>query len=199
MLYVKEFLKDKEITCASANLIWNRDAKYYAQAEWRGTWGHEGGGVMINQAIHSLDIMQWLCGMPESVIAQTHNVALKNEIEVEDTAFGLFKLKNGGNFVVMATNSASATFPIYYMFKADGHTVQLSSNNIIIDDKFMTKSDDEPLLGKEVWGVGHSKLIEDFYNCIESGKKFEIDFYEASKTVKLLLAMYRSNGEEIKI
>lgn len=199
VLYVKDYLKDKEITGASANLIWNRDARYYAQAEWRGTWVQEGGGVMINQAIHGLDLMQWICGMPESVIAHTHNVALKNEIEVEDTAFGLFKLKNGGSFVVNATNSASYCFPIYYMFRADGHTVQLSSNNIIIDDQFITKSDNEPLIGKEVWGVGHSKLIKDFYDCIESGKKFEIDFYEASKAIKLLLAMYRSNGEEIKI
>ena len=199
VLFVKEYLKDKEITCASANLIWNRDAKYYAQAEWRGTWAQEGGGVMINQAIHSLDLLQWICGEPESVIAHTHNVALKNEIEVEDTAFGLFKMKNGTNFVLMATNSASATFPIYYMFKADGHTVQLSSNNILIDGEHMAKTDNIPLFGKEVWGVGHSKLIEDFYRCVKSGEKFAIDFYEASKSIKLLLAMYRSNGEEIKI
>ena len=199
VLYVKEYLKDKEITCASANLIWNRDAKYYAQAEWRGTWSQEGGGVMINQAIHGLDLMQWICGMPESVIAHTHNVGLKNEIEVEDTAFGLFRLKNGGSFVINATNSANFSFPIYYMFRADGHTIQLSSNNIIIDDQFITKSDNEPLLGKEVWGVGHSKLIKEFYECVESGEKFSIDFYEARKAIKLLLAMYRSNGEEIKI
>ncbi len=199
VLFVKDYLKDKEITAASANLIWDRGAKYYAQAEWRGTLDQEGGGVMINQAIHALDIMQWLCGMPESVIAHTHNVALKNEIEVEDTAFGLFRLKNGGSFVINATNAASFSFPIYYMFRADGHTVQLSSNNILIDGEHIEKSDNLPLFGKEVWGVGHSKLIEEFYDCVQNGKKFEIDFYEARKAIKLLLAMYRSNGEEIKI
>lgn len=199
VLYVKEYLQDKEITGATANLIWKRDAKYYGQAEWRGTWAQEGGGVMINQAIHSLDLMQWICGMPESVIAHTQNVGLKNVVEVEDTAFGLFKMKNGTNFVVMATNSASDTFPIYYMFKADGHTVQLSSNNILIDGEHICKSDNIPLFGKEVWGVGHSKLIEDFYNCVQSGKKFAIDFYEAKKSIELILAMYRSNGTEIKL
>ena len=137
--------------------------------------------------------------MPESVIAHTHNVALKNEIEVEDTAFGLFKMKNGTNFVLMATNSASATFPIYYMFKADGHTVQLSSNNILIDGEHMSKSDNIPLFGKEVWGVGHVGLIKEFYTCLKTGKKFPIDFYEGSKVIKLILSMYKSNGERIEI
>jgi predicted dehydrogenase len=199
VLYVKEYLKDKEITSASANLIWERNAAYYAQGEWRGTWGQEGGGVMINQAIHGLDLLQWLCGMPESVTAYTTNIALKNEIEVEDTAFGLFKLKNGGRMIINATNAASFCFPIYYMFRASGHTVELSADNIIIDGQFITKSDGLPIFGKEVWGVGHVNLIKNFYDCLERNEKFSIDFYEASRVIKMVLAMYRSNGQEIKI
>lgn len=199
VLYIKEYLKDKEITGASANLIWDRGAAYYAQGAWRGTWSQEGGGVMINQAIHGLDLMQWLCGMPESVTAYTTNIALKNEIEVEDTAFGLFRLKNGGKMVVNATNAASFCFPIYYMFRASGHTVELSADNIIIDGQFITKSDGLPIFGKEVWGVGHVNLIKNFYDCLESGKKFSIGYDEGKNAVKLVLAMYRSNGKEIKI
>ena len=199
MLYIKDYLKDKEITAASANLIWDRGVNYYAQGKWRGTWSQEGGGVMINQAIHGLDILQWLCGMPECVTAYTANVSLKNVIEVEDTAFGLFKMKNGGKFVVNATNAASFCFPIYYMFRASGHTVELTADNIIIDGKFITKSDGLPIFGKEVWGVGHISLIKNFYNCLESGEKFSIGFDEGKNAVKLVLAMYRSNGQEIKI
>ena len=199
VLYVKDFLKGKEITSASANLIWERNAAYYAQAAWRGTWAQEGGGVMINQAIHGLDLLQWICGMPESVIAYTENFALKNEIEVEDTAFGLFRLKNGGNFVVNATNAAGFCFPIYYMFRAGMDTIELSADNIIINGQFITKSDGLPIFGKEVWGVGHIHLIKNWYDCLESGEKFSIDFYEARKVIKLVLAMYRSSGKEIKI
>lgn len=199
VLYVKEFLKGKEITAASANLIWERNASYYAQGAWRGTWAQEGGGVMINQAIHGLDLMQWFCGMPESVVAYTTNISLKNEIEVEDTAFGLFRLENGGNFVVNATNAAKYCFPIYYMFRAGQDTVEISADNIIINGKFVTKSDGLPIFGKEVWGVGHVNLIKNYYDCLENGEKFSIDFYEGSKVVKLVLAMYRSNGKEVEI
>lgn len=181
VLYIKDFLKGKTIKAASANLIWNRDAAYYAQGDWRGTKDKEGGGVMINQAIHGLDLLQWICGMPETVTAYTHNVSLKNIIEVEDTAFGLFKLKNGGNFIVNATNAASYTFPVYYMFRTENDTVEFSADNITINGRSITKSDGYPVFGKEVWGTGHIDLIKNFYDCLEKGEKFPIGFEEAKK------------------
>ncbi|MFQ9797584.1 MAG: Gfo/Idh/MocA family protein [Clostridia bacterium] len=54
---------------AKALVTWGRDAKYYGQAQWRGTWQYEGGGVLINQAIHTLDLLQWFLGLPVSVAA----------------------------------------------------------------------------------------------------------------------------------
>lgn len=199
VLYVKDFLKDKEIDCACSNLVWKRGANYYAQGAWRGTWAQEGGGVMINQAIHGLDILQWLCGYPVAVTAYTSNISLKNEIEVEDTAIGIFEMQNGGKFVVNATNAASYCFQVYYMFRASGHTIELSADNIIIDGEFITKSDGLPIFGKEVWGVGHVNLVKNFYECLERGEKFSIGFDEGKNAVKLVLAMYRSNGQNIKL
>ena len=199
VLYLKEFFKDKEIIAATANLVWNRGKDYYSSAKWRGKKQYEGGGVMINQAIHTLDLLQWFCGMPESVIAHCSNNSLKNVIDVEDTAFGRFTLKNGGNFIINATNSAASCFPIVLMFQSKTDAVELSGDNLIVNGKFVTKSDGTPIFGKEEWGVGHDKLIKEFYNCLENGKKFPIDFYEASKTVKLILKMYQSNGEKVNI
>lgn len=199
VLYLKEFFKDKEIIAATANLVWHRGKDYYSSAKWRGKKQYEGGGVMINQAIHSLDLLQWFCGMPESVVAHCSNNSLKNVIDVEDTAFGCFTLKNGGNFIINATNSAASCFPIVLMFQSKTDAVELSGDNLIVNGKFVTKSDGAPIFGKEEWGVGHDKLIKEFYNCLENGKKFPIDFYEASKTVKLILKMYQSNGEKVNI
>ena len=197
--YLKEFFKDKEIVAATADLVWKRDAAYYASATWRGKKQYEGGGVMINQAIHTLDLLQWFCGMPESVIAHCSNNSLKNVIDVEDTAYGCFKLKNGGNFIINATNSAASCFPIVLMFQSKTDMAELSGENLIINGKFITKSDGAPLFGKEEWGVGHGKLIEEFYDCLLSGRKFPIDFNEASRTVKLILKMYESGGKETSI
>ena len=199
VLYLKEFFKNKEIIAATANLVWHRGKDYYSSAKWRGKKQYEGGGVMINQAIHTLDLLQWFCGMPESVIAHCSNNSLKNVIDVEDTAFGCFTLKNGGNFIINATNSAASCFPIVLMFQSKTDAVELSGDNLIVNGKFVTKSDGAPIFGKEEWGVGHDKLIKEFYICLENGKKFPIDFYEASKTVKLILKMYQSNGEKVNI
>lgn len=199
VLYLKEFFKDKEITAATANLVWQRDEKYYASGAWRGKKQYEGGGVMINQAIHSLDLLQWFCGMPETVIAHCSNNSLQGVIDVEDTAYGLLSLKNGGNFVINATNAAKNCFTIIFMFHAGDDTVELSGDNLIVNGKFVTKSDGTPIFGKEEWGVGHNNLIREFYNCLEKGEKFPIDFYEGSKTVKLILKMYESNGKKINI
>ena len=154
---------------------------------------------MINQAIHSIDLLQWICGIPESVVAYTTNISLKKEIEVEDTAFALFKLKNGGNIVVNATNSAKFCFPIYYMFKTERDIVELSNDNIIINGKFIVKEDATPLFGKEEWGVGHQNLIFDFYNCLEKNIPFSIGFHEAQTSIRMVVAMYQSHGQEINI
>ncbi len=196
-LYLKEFFGERAISSAAAMLVWNRDKEYYDSGEWRGTKEMEGGGVMINQAIHSLDVLQWFCGYPESVIATTNNHSLKDVIEVEDTAYGLFTLKNGGNFIVTATNAAKYCFPIHTLFRCGENTVEVSEDKIFINGEFFVKSDGRPYFGKEEWGVGHNNLIKDFYRCLNSGEKFPVDFYEGSKAVRLILAMYRSNGEKI--
>ena len=199
VLYIKEYFKNRTMISAYANLTWCRDERYYASGAWRGTWDQEGGGVMINQAIHSLDILQWLCGMPESVLAHVSNNSLKGTIEVEDTAFGIFSLKSGGNFVVHATNAAKSCFPVYMAFNSGTDTIELSADNLIVNGKFVTKENGEPIFGKTEWGSGHAVLIRKYYDCLQSGEKFPIDFYEARNAIRLILKMYASNGNTIKI
>ena len=196
--FARKFFDGKKITSAVANLTWQRDAAYYASGDWRGKYATEGGGVMINQAIHSLDILQWMCGMPKSVIAHISNNSLRDVIEVEDTAYGLFEF-DGGNFIINATNAAKYSYPVSFSFHADGDTLDICSDNIIVNGKLLVGKDGTPVIGKEVWGTGHTKLITDFYSKIASGEKFPIDFSEASKSIKLILAMYRSNGEKVNI
>ncbi len=199
VLYLKEYFADKKITAAYAQLAWKRDAAYYASGAWRGKFATEGGGVMINQMIHSLDLVQWFCGMPDTVLAHVSNNSLRDVVEVEDTAYGLFTLEDGSRFVLSATNTASFSFPVSLAFHAEKETAQLVGDNIILNGKFLTLDDGRPLFGKAVWGTGHKDLVADFYRCIREGEKFRIDFYEASKAIRLVLSMYRSEGKEIKV
>lgn len=199
VLYLKRYFANKEILSAEAHLIWKRDEKYYGQDEWRGKWATEGGGVMINQALHHLDVLQYICGMPVSVIADVKNYSLRDSIEVEDTAFGIFTLPNGGNFIINATNAAKHCFPIGVMISSGKETAELSGDNIILNGKFVTRENGLPIYGKEEWGTGHQNLIGDFYDCLNTGRKFSVDFYEGSKVVRLVLAMYESHGNNIRI
>ena len=96
----------KETDCGNllgskAFLTWKRTKEYYEKDAWRGKWATEGGGLMINQAVHILDLLCWLSGGVKSVKATMSNKTLADVIEVEDTAEALFKLKNGGIYVLI--------------------------------------------------------------------------------------------------
>ena len=194
----KDYFKDKIVTSASASVFWSRDKEYYQNDAWRGKKETEGGGVMINQAIHTLDILKYVCGMPTKVIANISNVSLKGIIDVEDTAFGRFTYDNG-IFVISATNSSSYTFPNQIMFHSDGNTLIIADDNIILNGKPYLEGQNKDLIGKHAWGYGHEYLINDFYDCLINNTKFSIDFDEGASTLRLVLAMYESNGNEIEI
>ena len=198
--YAKQFFEGREITAAVGSLVWARDKKYYAGGAWRGLWATEGGGVMINQALHTLDLLGWFCGYPKSVKAHIANDSLEGVIEVEDTAHGIFTLANGGNFIVHATNAAKANFPVNIMLHEGNDTVLITgTNTVLVNGEHIPTEEAQAAVGKAEWGTGHFMLIRDFYDCIEQGKPFPIDFAEGSKVVRLILGMYESNGEEIAL
>lgn len=198
MRVVKDFFKDKKVTAACASVFWCRDAEYYHSESWRGKWETEGGGVMINQALHTLDILQWICGMPHSVSAAVDNHSLQGVIEVEDTAFGRFSY-DGGAFTISATNAEVADFPVSYQFRAGEDVVQMVGYQVIINGKAIVVEEDLPLVGKAVWGTSHLRLIARFYECLESGTPFEVDFAEAKKVIRMILAMYKSKGKKVPV
>lgn len=199
MRFVKEYFKDKEITAATGYLCWERDKAYYENDAWRGKKATEGGGVVINQALHTLDILQWFCGMPVSVIGHTANDTLKGVIDVEESAFGIFKLKNGRRFILNATNACSETFPVMIMLLSEKDVAIIMDDTVWLNGKSISQSDMLPQIGKKEWGSGQFALIKSYYDSLSSGEKFAVDFDEAKKVVTLLLSLYQSEGKEIKI
>ena len=113
-LLAREILAEKRVKYAFGSLLWHRDAAYYASGDWRGKWATEGGGVLINQAIHTLDLLILTCGDPRSVTARTSSLALRDVIEVEDTVCASF----GGKvpFGLYATNTAACDMPAEIRF-----------------------------------------------------------------------------------
>lgn len=194
---VKEYLEGKNVECAVGQVSWHRDASYYASGAWRGKWDTEGGGVLINQALHTFDLLQWLCGMPEEITASISTLTLKNEIEVEDTATVL--CRGGGNFTFYASNGSPKDCPVEITIRADGELIKLMPKYTVIGNHFTSFEEKHHALGKACYGSGHEALISDFYDCIETGRKFAIDGAEGAKVIRMILAAYRSGGNPVKV
>src|SRR5215207_2963029 len=93
------------LTSGSADVRWWRSQSYYDSGGWRGTWELDGGGVLINQAIHSIDLLQWLMGPAMEVNAYTGLLA-HERIEVEDTAVAILRFDGGALGTIVATTAA---------------------------------------------------------------------------------------------
>ena len=193
----KVFLQDKSICGITGTLFWCRDKDYYSLSGWRGTKEKEGGGVLINQAIHTLDLMIWLAGMPEYLTATVSNRHLQGIIEVEDTAECFWEIEKG-NAMLYATTAASKNYPINIKIDSDSHTVEITGESCEIDGNKYSDSNIS-MVGKQYWGIGHYKLIEDFYSCLKEGRKFPIGIEEGAKALKMIFAIYKSEGQRIKI
>ena len=195
--YVKELISDDKVIDGVGAVLWARDRDYYDSAEWRGKWATEGGGVVINQALHTLDLLQWFCGMPSSVNASISNVN-HEYIEVEDTARARF-VYNGGVFEFYASISHNDDFAIQMMLITADKRIIITDKNLIVNGEAIPFKTVKTQNVKECYGSGHMNLIADYYDCIRSGKHFEIDANEASKVIRLTLGIYNSKGKTINI
>lgn len=195
--FIKEYLVGKKISSAEGVLRWRRDEKYYRSADWRGKWLTEGGGVLINQAIHTIDLLQWMLGFPTAVKAVVGNKSLKDVIEVEDTAECVFYGRT--DFVVRATVTADRDYPVELRIVADDKKILVTPDGVTIDGKAIDTESDRTWYGKLSYGNGHEKLIADFYDCAATGRKFDIDGREGSKALTMVLASYFSHGKKVDI
>lgn len=197
--FARAFLADKQnIRGGHATVVWHRDAAYYASGDWRGKWATEGGGVLINQALHTLDLLAWLLGDPQHVTACLSQTTLGDAIEVEDTAACFFS--GTCDYSLFATNSGATDFPVQLSVCADGDMLTLTPKAVTVNGEPQPLPEDTlPALGKACYGASHTRLIADFYDCIGSGRRFAIGAAEGARSVKMVLACYQSKGEKTDI
>ena len=193
---LKEFLETEDLGQlkeVEAKLLWHRDKTYYDSADWRGKLSTEGGGVLINQAIHTLDLCIYIGGKAKSVTARVENRTLKNVIEVEDTIDAELFFENGAKASFYATNGNETNEPIYIKYVFEKATFEYL-DNALYRDGMQIIHDDSATFGKDYWGTGHEKVIKEYY---EKDKKISIDNTE--NTMKAVFAMYESakQGKEV--
>ncbi len=197
--YIRNLLqngKAGKILGARAILTWSRGEKYYTQSGWRGSLKTEGGGVLINQAIHTLDLLIYFLGKPKAVEGTIINHHLKGIIDVEDTAEAYVQF-NEVTASFYATNAFCTNSPVLLELVCENMIVKMEDTEITItypdnlEEKLSFKQ--EQLVGKNYWGNGHFACISHYYDCIQNNKHFPIDIEEAFKALQLLLGIYESS------
>lgn len=194
-IIAKKMAEEDGIVSAYFSTFWERTKEYYTESGWRGMYATEGGGVMINQAIHSVDHLIGLLGKPIAVTATTANHKHKGIIEVEDTCEGMVEFENGkiGNF--FSTNAFTGTSRTSIFIKTTNHSLEIRNSKLYVDDRLVEDTESSGYLGKEVYGDGHLTLIKKFYEAIENGGEMPITLESAQWPLRLLLAAYESNDE----
>ena len=188
-----------KILSARSTLTWSRPDDYYLSSDWKGTWDKEGGGVIIDQAIHSMDLVNWFVSSePIRVSASIANRGHKS-FSVEDSAEGLIDYKNGVRYGFYCMNNYACDEPIEIRLFCEKGKATLSYeegtiryNDGTVEHVVQSAPTVEYKNGKDYWGFQHGKQIEQFYRAVLGLEELEISGKEALKIQKLVCAVYES-------
>ncbi len=189
------------VRCGRSVLTWCRSDDYYGDSDWKGTWDKEGGGVIIDQAIHSLDLANWFIdSTPVKVQSSLHN--RNHEIMiVEDSAEGLIEYENGCLFGFYAMNNYFVDEPIEIRLVCENGTVRLSYDEAVINYNDGTTetvyNQPQEIVsytgGKSYWGTQHAVQINQFYRAVSGLEPLQISGREALKIQKIISGIYNNN------
>lgn len=178
---------------ASATVLWHRTAAYYLDRPWRGRWSTGGGGLLMNQAIHTVDLVQWLVGPVSSVRGNASTRFLDDVIEAEDTAEMVLLHDNGARSVFYATLGHASNAPVDIEIVTERATVHLRGDLTIthIDGTVETVTEAATATGERAyWGVSHELLVQDFYAGLDVGGPFWIGPVEARASFDIIQDVY---------
>lgn len=203
--FIKSALEDGTlgaIKCVRCELSWHRDESYYSSADWRGKWETEGGGVIINQAIHTLDLMRWFIDKPIRQVSAGIAHRGDSGVAVEDTAEGriLFGEDINGLFYLTNANTYDAPVRMELLCENGCAVISGADSEIVLNNcgklypPAEAKSPISAKNGKEYWGDSHYYQIKQLY-ADDTGEVWDLSAHEALKTQELVCAIYLSAKE----
>lgn len=187
-----------KISHANCIVNWNRNQEYYDQAPWRGTKEYDG-GVLMNQAIHNLDLLLWFMGKPEEVYSM-EATRLRN-IEAEDVSTGVIRFESGALATVQA---ATTVYPRNFeesitIFGENG-TVKIGGKNALFFEHLEIEGYSEKdvitikeKISSDPWGTpGHERIIADMIQAVQEDRQTLVTGEDGKKALELVLAFYES-------
>ncbi len=194
------------LTLGETTCKWWRPQSYYDEGGWKGTKALDGGGALMNQAIHNVDLLQWLMGRPTHICGFTATLA-HERIEVEDTAVACLRFSGGALGVIQATTSVHPGLPKTIAVHGDRGTAVIEQEDVLRWDFQPETEDDRDIRQRFAQKVGasggasnpaaisheyHRRQLADFVQAIQTGKEPLVDGREGRKAVEIILAIYRS-------
>ncbi len=183
------------LIAATGSVAWYRDDAYYNTSDWRGFNKRAGGGLLINQAIHTLDLMAYLGGGVTSVQGSMGNYN-HPEVDVEDTAHAVMHFKSGGIGNFFGTNNHGTNSQVSLEMVFEYGILQLRDQQVFMtqNDKSTLIASDLPSTGeKQYWGLGHKRCIEDIYSAIIEGSPMRVTLNDGLAATELVLGIYESS------
>lgn len=181
---------------------WYRPPEYYAMSKWRGTLGMDGGGALINQGIHTIDLLCYLLGDISRVQAITKTAL--HDIEAEDTCVATLEFVNGAVGVLQATTAAYPGYARRIEISCSEGTVRLEQDRITktdlrhpVTEEGQTELADQNASSNSpvVNDVrGHQRILEDFIQCIETGRDPVCNGEEGRRSLQVVENIYRAAG-----
>ena len=170
-------------------LFWNRTKEYYKNNDWRGKYETEGGGLLINQAPHILDLLQYFGGEIENITGNSWTRFLSDTIEVEDTSEGTIYFKNGIKAFFYGTNGFCTNNCMDIELIFEKGSLRYDNNRLVkIESNEITElATDTAISGeKSYWGAGHDDIIRHFYETDDDFPKIA-DYEQAAKIIDTLV------------
>jgi predicted dehydrogenase len=194
------------LTLGDTYVKWWRTQQYYDSGGWRGTWDLDGGGALMNQAIHNVDLLQWLMGDVATVQALTATLA-HQRIEVEDTAVAALRFKNGALGTIEAATSAYPGLLKRTEIHGDRGSARVEQDDITLWDFQEKVPSDNVILAamagqtgfkagasdpRGITHIGHRDQLADFLRAIDEDRPASVDGREGRKSVEIIRAIYQS-------
>lgn len=184
------------LLCVRGMVTWIRTPEYYSD-DWHGKKALEGGGVMMNQAIHTLDLVGWLAGPADTVTGQINTQALDGVIEVEDVAQMRIRFRNGAIGIFYATTGYGIDDEVEVEVVMEKGTFWLRGDRLYRRPRnqeleMICRNEGLTPKGKDYWGTGHLKQIADFYDAIRNHRPIRINGAQGYPALALVQGLYAS-------
>ena len=194
-----------KITIGSVYMKYYRSAEYYSLSDWRGTWEMDGGGALMNQGIHGIDLLRYLLGEVKSVSASCKTLC--HDIEVEDTAVAILEYENEAIGVIEGTTSVYPGYSRILDINGTKGSIRLDENDIVRWDvdgaQYNVTEQTNKINGASdptnISHMGHKLQIENMAKTILGEAELANDAESGKRTVELICAIYESSKQGTKI